>query len=347
MSMNGPATHARAILAVVFLPLMTGCATFKSSTRLDVGPFAENTIGLIGEVQRVCRPIVWVHLREYESLPSVNEARRAMLPTRLLMRSVALYSTQVVSIYESDIPDARKSAELARYLDETIRARLKTNPSAEDFFTQDELDSAVSRVRAAPTFLAALGAAQPVVSAALAYGNSVYDSLEDRVDLAAADINARIDAEFTPLKQQLPALQDLQIQATRRYALLTQYRQGDLDALDTLRARDPDVAESLPAGGKPSVAALDLVEKQIVGRIETVRAMRDRLVPDFEIYQAQQQELDELRHQAREGARLGRITLILWARSHRNLAAGIKVPPRIDLMVLAKSAAVQAKGLIP
>jgi len=346
-AMNGLAALARAIPAVVFLSLTTSCATFKSSTRLDVGPFAENTIGLIGEVQNVTRPVVWIHLRGYESLPSVREAREAVLPTRALMRNVALYSTQVVAIYESDVSDARKSAELALYLDETIRARLKARPSAEAFFSQAELDSAVARVRTAPTFLAALAAAQPVVSAALTYGNCAYDTMEARVNLAADDINARIEAEFMPLKKQLETLPNLQIEATSRYALLTQYRQGDDAALDTLRARDPAISEALPAGRKPSDAALDLVEKRMVGEIETIRAMRDHLASDFEIYQAQQQELDALRHQALEGARLGRITLMLWARSHRNLAAGIKVPARIDLMVLAKSAAVQAKSLIP
>jgi hypothetical protein len=39
--------------------VITGCASFKSTTRIDVGPFAENTLGLIGEVQRTSRPIVW------------------------------------------------------------------------------------------------------------------------------------------------------------------------------------------------------------------------------------------------------------------------------------------------
>ena len=345
--MNLRAPLARSMVAAALVASVTSCATFRSTTRLDVGPFAENTIGLIGEVQRTTQPIVWVHLRPYESIPSVVEARRSMLPTRALMRSVALYSTQVVSIYESDVSDARKSAELALYLDETIRASLKSRPSTEAFFSQMELDSAISRVRVAPTFLKALGAAQPLVSATLSYGNAAYDSMEARVNLAADDISARIGSEFEPLKQQLQVLQILQVQAAGDFSLLKQYRRGNEEALDRLRAQDPEIAESLPAGKKPSIAALELAEKQLAGRVDTIRTLRDHLEPDFEIYQAQEQELDALRHQALEGARLGRVTLILWARSHRNLAAGIKVPARIDLMVLAKSAASQAKLVIP
>jgi hypothetical protein len=329
---------ARALIGTVLVLVMTSCSEFKSSTRLDVGPFAENTISLIGEVQHTTRPVVWVHLREYENLPSVIKARQSMIPTRALMRSVALYSTQVVSIYESDISDKRKSAELAHYLDDTIRSRLEGRPAAEVFFTQAELDSAVARARAAPTFLAALKATQPIVSAALTYGNCAYDSMEACVNLAADDIDARLEAHYAPLKRQLELLQDLQVQATGRYALLSQYRLGNEGALDTLRAQDPEIGASLPTGKKPSIAELDALEKRIAGQIEMVRAVRDRLAPDFEIYQAQEQELDSLRTQALEGARLGRVTLILWARSHRNLANGIKVPAQIDVMALMKSA---------
>jgi len=53
------------------------------------------------------------------------------------------------------------------------------------------------------------------------------------------------------------------------------------------------------------------------------------------------------RTQAREEARLGRITLITWARSHRNLANGIAVPASIDVMSMVRSAAEQAWSPVP
>ena len=337
---------ARLLPLVLAAPLLAGCASFKSTQRLDVGPFAENTVGMIGEVQRATKPVVWTYLKKYETLPSIREVRHAYAPARTLMRGVALYSTQIVSIYESDLPDPRKSQELARYLDEAIRERLKANPRADLFLTQGRLDSAVAKAMSSSTFIGALGAAQPVVSAALSYGNSIYDSLDTKIDLAAADIDARIEAEFAPLKRQLDVVSDLQLLTTGRYTLLARYRLGNDAALDSLRAQDREAAEAMPAGKRPSAAAIDATERRILSQLETTTALRADLEHQFEVYRAEQAELDAIRIQARESTRLGRITLILWARSHRNLAAGVTVPAAIDVMGMVQSAAGKASGAV-
>jgi hypothetical protein len=333
-------------MIALVMPLAAGCASFKSSTRLDVGPFAENTVGMIGEVQRATKPVVWTYLKKYESLPSIRDVRQAYAPARTLMRGVALYSTQIVSIYESDLSDSQKSGELAHYLDEAIRERLRANPKADLYMTQGRLDSAVTKARAASTFMGALGAAQPVVSAALAFGNSVYDSLDTKIDMAAADVDARIESDFAPLKRQLAEVSDLQLHTTASYTLLSRYRLGDATALDSLRERDPEAADAMPAGKKPPTSALDATEKRLLERLETTTTLRAELEHQFEDYRAEQAELDAIRIQAREATRLGRITLILWARSHRNLAAGVKVPAAINVMGMVQSAAGKATGAI-
>ena len=337
---------ARLVPLVLAAPLFAGCASFKSTQRLDVGPFAENTVGMIGEVQRATKPAVWTYLKKYETLPSIKDVRLAYAPARTLMRGVALYSTQIVSIYESDLSDSRKSQELARYLDEGIRERLKANPRADVFLTQGRLDSAVAKARSSSTFMGALGAAQPVVSAALSYGNSIYDSLDTKIDLAAADIDARIEGEFAPLKRRLDAVSDLQLMTTGRYTQLARYRLGDDAALDSLRAQDREAAQAMPAGKRPSAAAIDATEKRILSQLEITSTLRAELERQFETYKAEQEELDGIRIQARESTRLGRITLILWARSHRNLVAGVKVPAAINVMGMVQSAAGKAAGAV-
>jgi hypothetical protein len=257
-------TLARLLAPVLLAALASGCASFKSTQRLDVGPFAENTVGMIGEVQRATKPVVWTYLKKYETLPSIQDVRDAYAPARTLMRGVALYSTQIVSIYESDLSESRKSQELARYLDEAIRERLKSNRRADMFLTQGRLDSAVTKARAASTFMAALSAAQPVVSAALSFGNSVYDSLDMKIDQAAGDVDRRIEMEFAPLKRQLAEVSDLELRATARYTWLSRYRLGDAAALDSLRAHDPEAADAMPAGKRPAAATLEATEKRIL-----------------------------------------------------------------------------------
>jgi hypothetical protein len=301
---------------------------------------------MIGEVQRATKPVVWVHLQKYNSLPSVQEIRHASDPARTLMRGVALYSTQLVSIYASDLPDSRKSAELSRYLDVAIRAHLESNPAADRFITQQALDSTVKQVRNANKFITALARAQPVISAALSYGNVVYDSLDLKIEAAAADVGSRIEAEFAPLKVQIASLTDLQLTATRGYTLLSRYRLGDPTALDTLRAQDPEAAATLGSGRRPAASAVDVVERRLLSQLQTMARLRSDLVEELAVYQAQHIELDQLRNQAMEAARLGRITLIMWARSHRNLAAGVRVPAAIDVMGIVRNAAGQASGSV-
>ena len=337
----------RELLLFAMASLLTGCASFKATRRLDVSPFAQNTVGLIGEVQRANRPLEWVYLKKYETLPVVVDARRTYAPARELMRGIATYSTQIVSIYESPLSESRKAQELARYLDETIRARLKDNPRADEFLTQAELDKAVQGARSAATFMGALGAAQPVVAAALAYGNTLFDEMDTAIGRADQELSSRIEAENAPVKRERERLETLQVSEVTSYRLLTEYRMGSDSALDSLRAVDPEASEWLPAGKKPSTGSLDGAEKQLRERVDAIGQMHDKLDPQFAIYKAEQGELDDLRTQAREAARLGRITLITWARSHRNLANGIAVPASIDVMGMVRSAAGQAKSLVP
>jgi hypothetical protein len=336
-------------LAVLVLAMASvfsaGCSSFKTSRGIDVAPFAQNTVGMIGEVQRVSKPVVWVQLKPYESLPSVQAVREANLPTRALMRGVALYSTQIVSIYGSPISESRKVAELAAYLHDTVRPTLVSVDTAGQFISQSEYDAAVRDMRSAKTFLAALSAAQPIVSGALAFGNAKYDVVSQRIDAAADDISRRVEAEFGPLKEQMATLQAVHFKRVEAYALLSRYRLGEAAALDSLRASDPELTEVLPPGKRPSSAALDGAEEVLLKRMATIQSLREQLETDFSNYRAQQLELDELRTQANESVRLGRITLILWSRSHQNLAQGIKIPAAIDVMGMVKGAATKAGAL--
>jgi hypothetical protein len=337
----------RLLAFVTMVALGSGCSSFKSSRHINVAPFAENTVAMIGEVQRATKPIVWVYLKKYEDLQTIEDVREGFAPARTLMRGVALYSTQIVSIYESNLPESRKVAELAHYLDGAIRERIQSDPMAQQFFTAGRLDTAVAEARKSSTFLGALGAAQPVVSAALSFGNDVYDSVDIRIEIAADDIDHRIETEWAPLKTQVAELTDLELRAIREYTLLARYRLGDAATLDTLRSLDPAVTSAIPTGKPPSATALDATEKRLLSNIDTVNGLRAHLDKEYEIYQAEQRELDTLRSQSQEAARLGRITLILWARSHRNLAGGVAVPAQIDLMGMFRSAAGRAANLVP
>jgi hypothetical protein len=335
-----------ALILVLATPVLSACASFKGSRRIDVGPFAENTVTMIGEVQRANRPPSWVYLRRFHSLPSVVEARAAGRPVMELLRGVALYSTQVVSLYESSLSESRKVDELSRYVEEYIRPSLAGMSDTTLTFTTSDLDAVVADIGSRETLLDALSAVQPLVTATMDYANQHLDELDRAIETATADVGRRVETDFAPLKQQIAVFEELQLRTMRSYTLLNRYRLGEAGALDSLRALDPPSAEKLPAGRKPASKDLDAVEADIIDRLNRVQGLKDQLAPEFGIYREHLAEIETLRNSAEERARLTRVTLILWSRSHRNLAAGIGVPPAIDLKGMMTSTVRSAAGSI-
>src|SRR5512138_1364617 len=94
----------------------SGCSYVVSTKKLDMQPFAENTITAIGEMRKIEAPPVWIRLRPYFNHPSVLEARATAQPLTKLVRGVNAYSLQVVALNESRITDRSKSRELANFL---------------------------------------------------------------------------------------------------------------------------------------------------------------------------------------------------------------------------------------
>jgi len=336
------------LAALAAATLLTGCAAFTGSKRVDVSPFSENTVGMLGELQQFNRPVSWIYLRKYQDLPSVTATRQAVVPIRRLMRGIGLYSTQVVALYDSPLSEDRKISELASYLTDYIRPSLAAAESTDVRFSASQLDGVVKNIRSSKTFLSALGAAQQLVNAAVAQGNSLFDNLDGLALAAAAEVNGRIEDQYGPLKSNISDLDAMHVASLHSYALLERYRGGDASALVSLRQTDAAAVANLPPGRAPSAKDLDTSEHFIVARSTTIKTLRDQLEPQISIYRESMAELEELRSQTDERARLGRMTLLLWGRSHRNLAAGISVKPMIDVMGIMKSTvATGAKGILP
>src|SRR5689334_2543504 len=112
-----PTSIAARAAALALLALSaSGCSYFMSSKKLDMQPFAENTVTAIGEMRRIEAPPVWIRLRPYFAHATVLEARKTAKPLLELVRGVNLYSLQVVSLNEARIPDETKVKELVKFL---------------------------------------------------------------------------------------------------------------------------------------------------------------------------------------------------------------------------------------
>jgi len=338
----------RLALAAALAATATGCSTFRETRKLDMTPFADNTFTTIGELRRFEKPAVWVFLREYRDHATVKKSLADYAPLAKLLRGIAFYSAQMVSIGDSGLTEEKKVNELARYVDVIVRPAAMEEEAADWGITPTDIDRIIGEIKAKPTFLEGVGAAEPLVSATLRYGLKLLDRVDVDIAEAAGAISREVDAEFAALNTNVVDIERIQQQLLRGFALLHEHRLGDAKALEQLRAAVPLAREALPGPKPPSTKDLDAFEAQLTGQLERVEASKKQLAPRLAEYEGSMIELDQLRIHTVERARLGRVTLILWARSHRNLGKGIAVPPAIDIGGMIKSGALgAAKAAIP
>jgi hypothetical protein len=337
----------RLVLGLLALSAIAGCSRFTTTRKIDTGPFAENTVTMVGEVQRLNRTPEWSHLLPYRDRPSVLAAREAAVPMRNLLKGVALYSTQLVSLQESSLPESRKVQELASYIDEVSRPGVMAHETEDIGITVARLDSIVAEVRRQETFMAALTAAQPLVVSVTVYGNKLFNASDDAVRAAVTDLEGEIEQKFAPMRANLMEMQGHHTRLVHNFGQLYRVRFGDAAAFDSLLESNPGLVELAPKGRRPTGKDLDAIEEKLAAELNQVEAVRAQLLPEFTLYREYQAELNMLRDQTEDLLRLGRATLNLWSRSHRNLAAGIAVPPSIDVVGLFRSTAQSAAGKLP
>jgi hypothetical protein len=70
-------------------------------------------------------------------------------------------------------------------MQENVRPSLASIDTAGQFITQAELDGAIRGMRSSKTFLAALGAAQPIVSASLGFENTTFARIAQRIETSS------------------------------------------------------------------------------------------------------------------------------------------------------------------
>jgi hypothetical protein len=235
--------------ALVLLALAgSGCSYFTASKKLDMQPFAENTVTSIGELRRLERPPTWLRLRAYYNHPAIQEVREEYKPMRQLLTSVNTYSIQIVALNDARTSDARKIRELVRYLRETSPLVMQQGKGDEEddelLLTQAKLDEVLKGMSKQETFLAALGAAEPIVAAVQTRGLALSDKVSAVVNKAAAMLEGLVQSQYAAMVANRDALVALQERVTKAQTLAERASLGEQAALDELR-RDVPVAQEL------------------------------------------------------------------------------------------------------
>ena len=327
----------------------SGCSYITSSKRLDMQPFAENTVTAIGEMRRIEAPPVWIRLRPYFSDPAVLAARATAKPLLALVRSVNAYSLQVVALNESRISDRSKSRELANFLrGASQQALLSQADAGEIALTAERRDAILNDIGSKENYMDALMAAEPVVNAVLTRGLALSDNVDLAISSAVAAIEGEVQRQYKAMLANRAALLLLQERTILAETWAEVLAFGDEGAAEQLRKTVPVLAEYVPAGKKPSQKEQQGVVSALRAQAARIKAALDEIEPEYQAYRESVLELDNLRAKTTENAKLARSVLMLWARSHKSLARGVEVPPMFDLAkIVMSSAGTAAKGILP
>ncbi len=345
----------RSLLAatlVLFVTTSTGCSYFTTQKKLDMQPFAENTVTAIGEMRKIDAPPVWIRLRPYFSHPAVLEARAAAKPLKDLVRAVNGYSLLVVALNEARISDRNKCRELAKYLrGASQQALFQEADETEIKLTQERREAILKEIDGKEKYMDALMAAEPIVNAVLSRGLDLSDSVDAAITKAVGVLEAEVQGQYRAMLANRAALLSLQERTILAQTWAEVLTFGDEGAAEQLRKTVPVLAVYLPAGKKPDERSQQEAVKALSAQAARIKVALDQMDPEYQAYRESALELDQLRAKTTENAKLARSVLMLWARSHKALARGVEVPPMFDLAKIvmggASSAAGAAKGLLP
>jgi hypothetical protein len=339
-------TKCMIILLLAVLGLSTGCAKLVWTKRLDMGPFGENTTTMVNDIQLGLLNKKPLYIKPYLTGPDVVEFRTRWLDLQKVLRGIVFYSTQVVSLSRSSLKGPERAAMHAQYV-EALTLPLIENKNSDAPLTRADLDAALGSIRSKETLIAALGAAQPMVDAVQNFSLTSFEKLHELAQRVLQETQVRIDMNSAVVLEHAARLKTLQSRSLTSYALLSECRMGDPKALDALLTNDPELKPYCKADHSFDARSLDSMEKVVVARLQTIALLSDQIRPQLEQYRSETRELDDLVRANDDTFRKARVTMQMWARSHGNLAAGIDVPPPIDMVdILSEAATGAAKKVL-
>ncbi len=326
------------ILLAPVLMLLTGCSTFKKSQRLDLSPFAEYTVSLAADIEFGMTNGSKVHyLMDYRSDPVVKAHNEKWIYVRQLVRAVVAYSVEVTTLGGSKLKESERNEEFALFLDRLVRPSILKYPDTIRF-TEAGLDSITADVRAQKTFFDALSSAQPVIDEIARISELIFDDLQDSLDETAEHLHTRIEEDNEDIKFVRARVKERQAEVVQSLGLLAKYRAGDKSVLPELLESEPQLKDYLPTDREPTFEEVQQVEDRLMFLMGKAVDFKEQFAPDMAYYRNQILELDDLHKFAMMHLKKSRVTIMVWAKAHRDLARGITDPAKIDIFDITKKA---------
>jgi hypothetical protein len=311
--------------------MLSSCSTFRSARRINMEPFSENANTLFSEATKVSRPFQWDYLKPYLYIPELQDVGREAVPLLKALQGVVYYSNQVVAINNSNLTDSEKNRQLARYLEEIRQKAVGKDELDSLHLDQSSLELIFQKIRNSKTYLKGIDAASPIINAVVIGMQNRLDGIQAKISLVTAAFDREIEKDYYLTRLNYLNLKKLQQNTMRATTLLYFVWTDHTDSLKTLLQNNPDIRQFMPGQVNPTQNQLKAAEQYLLDRLEKLDTILHQLDSEKALYHAKEQELEDWRINTDERIRIARNAIMVWAQSHRNLAAGIQVPPLIDI----------------
>ena len=213
--------------------LLCGCAKFKSHRRLDLGPFAEQTIASVSTLNTNLSQRRRVLTLEYvKPLTALDaEAAKHIETLEVILEQMIDYSILVARLTKTESTEAERIELFARYL-EGLRSSIERDTDL-SLSTEARADI-IADVRAQEKLLDAMGAAQPLINRTAQVAAVTVRELRHLADEYEDAVGQAIEADFEEalaFRRKSGEERDLLLSALSR---VYDYRGGDAGALEAL-----------------------------------------------------------------------------------------------------------------
>jgi hypothetical protein len=326
---------ALGFVAALFSLCLTGCSAFQSTRQIDMSPFAENTATMFAEAAKVGRPVKLNYLKPYFAIPEIQQMRVMAQPVIKGLRGIVMYSNQLVALNMTSKPDKEKNKLLRSYFKEA-EAKVADRSKYDSIgITSGMMDSVYAHMEQAETFREGIDAASPLVNAIVLAMQRRLDELDAHLPVAIGAIDAQVESAYADKRRNYQDLVRLQTQYQHVATLLYDSKSGNPEALKEALVVDPSMREYFASADKPTPKEYDAAELALTTRLARIEGFLHQLGDEKSEYIQKQQEIEDIRINTDMRIKVARDAVMVWAQSHRNLGAGIAVPPLIDVAGIA------------
>jgi len=334
------------ILIPISVFLLSSCSIFQKSKKIDMSPFADNAGTLFSEATKVSRPFQWKHLKPYLNIEEFQSAVRQATPLFEALRGVVYYSNQVVAINNSKFSDREKNHQLSKFILEALQKSIKNQKLDSLQLDEKAAREVIEHIRNSKTYLDGISAASPIVNSVVVAIQKRLDRVQAMIDPITLALDREIENDYGATRYNYDRLVDLQEQLMLSVTRIFRARIGDTAELDTLLQENVSLRKYLPSSKDAIPEQLMAAELHLRDQLQHIEVMFNQLVDIKGAYIVKQNELVAWRSVVEEKIMVARTAMTIWAQSHRNLGAGIPVPPLFDVGGFATSLVGTAAGTV-